>query len=199
MAAAWLPALASILSSAYGAYQSSQGRSSQQGAQSQDEFQKLPTMTGGQEGLLQQLLSGLGGSGGAMGLGMGNLSQLLSGSPDAFKAFEAPAMRQFQQQIIPSIAERFSGLGSGSQGSSAFGQQMGAAGAGLSEQLAALRGNLQQNALQQLLGFGQLGLGSQAFGYGHRTPQPGFLQSLMPGLAQGVSTALTSYGLNKLG
>lgn len=149
------------------------------------QMMQTPTMTGGQQDFLSQLLSGLSGGnvgGGAMGAGMGNLTQLLSGSPEAFKAFEAPYMRQFQEQTIPGLAERFSKLGSGSQGSSAFGQQMGQQAAGLSEQLASLRGNLQQNSMQQLLGFGQMGLGAKPFENVYRPQSTGFLGAMAPGI-----------------
>lgn len=160
-----------------------------------------PTMTGGQQDLLSQLLGGLSGSnvgGGAMGAGMQNLSQLLSSSPEAFKAFEAPAMRQFQQQIVPSLAERFSGMGSGSQGSSAFGQQLGAAGAGLSENLAQLRAQLQQQALSQLMGFGQMGLGARSFENMYRPATQGFLGGISPGIGAGLTSGFGGGTLSSL-
>ena len=65
------------------------------------------------------------------------------------------ARTDFAQQTIPSIAERFSGLGA--QRSSAFGQQLGQAGAGLESNLAAqgAQYGLESNrALQNLLGIG---------------------------------------------
>lgn len=127
--------------------------------QHKEKLRSIPTMDPNQQALFSQLLGGLGGQGGALSSGMGNLSQLLSGSPQAFQAYEAPAMRQFQQEIIPGIAERFSRFGQGSQQSSAFGQQMGQAGSMLSENLAAQRGGLQQNAMSQLISL--LGLGTQ--------------------------------------
>lgn len=161
----------------------------------QDEFQKLPTMTDEQLNLFKQMMSQMSGP---MSSGMSNLSDILSNKPEAFEKFEKPFISQFQQQTVPSIAERFSSLGSGSQGSSAFSQELGAAGTGLSEKLAAMRGGLQQNALSQLMGMMQSGLGAQAFGYGHRSPQQGFWASLAPGLAQGIGQAGTAWGLSKL-
>lgn len=160
----------------------------------QDEFQKLPTMTDEQSSILKQLMSQMGGP---LSAGMGNLSDILSNQPGAFEKFEKPFITQFQQQTVPGIAERFSALGSGSQGSSAFAQEMGAAGAGLSERLASMRGGLQQNALSQLMGMMQTGLGAQAFGYGHRTPQKGFWESIMPGLAQGAGQAGGAWAAKK--
>lgn len=79
------------------------------------------------------------------------LSQILGQSPEALQAFERPAMRQFEQQVLPSIAERFTGqFGAGSQRSSGFGQQLGQAGAGLTENLAAQRAGLSMGAIEQL-------------------------------------------------
>ena len=106
------------------------------------------------------------------------LSQALSGlqgNMGSFEPFAQRARTQFNQQTIPGIAERFTSLGAGAQRSSAFQQQLGQAGAGLEEALAALgsQHGLQQNQqLMQLLGIGlqpqfeyanpQQGLGSQA-------------------------------------
>jgi len=76
-------------------------------------------------------------------------SQLLSGDPEATKAFEAPYMRQFNEQTIPGIAERFSGMGAGAQSSGAFQRALGGAGADLQERLASLREGLKFQASTQ--------------------------------------------------
>jgi hypothetical protein len=150
---------------------------------------QLPTMSPEQMNLLNSMLSKMMGP---MSQGMGNLSQLLSGSPEAFKAFEAPAMSQFKQQIVPGIAERFSGLGSGAQGSSAFGQQLGAAGAGLSENLAAMRAGLQQNAMGQLSQMMGMGLGARPFEniYQPEKRDYGFIGAMAPGIGAGLGGML---------
>lgn len=151
-----------------------------------EKMMQTPTMTGGQSDLLNQLLGALqGGGGGLMGQGGQYLSDMLSGSPEAMQKFEAPYMRQFSEKIIPSLSERFSSLGSGSQGSSAFGQQLGAAASGLQEQLASLRGGLQQNALSQLMGMGGMGLGARSFENIFR-PET---QGMMGGIGQGLGQA----------
>jgi len=93
------------------------------------------------------------------------LSQLLSftlpkvttGQQFDFAPIEQQARSGFEQKTIPSIAERFTSMGQGAQGSSAFGQQLGAAGAGLEEALASQKqqfGLQQQGMLQNLLGMG---------------------------------------------
>ncbi len=86
------------------------------------------------------------------------LQQALGGlqsSPTDFAPIEQQAREGFTQNTIPSIMERFTGLGA--QRSSAFGQQLGAAGAGLETNLAAMKSghNLQrQQLLQNLAGLG---------------------------------------------
>jgi hypothetical protein len=181
-------------------------------------FSSFSTGTKGQSALLQQLLGQLRGQNTNIQQnplfqqGSNYLQQLLSGDPQSTASFEAPAMRQFNEQIIPGLAERFSGLGAGSQSSSAFQQALGQAGAGLSENLQALRSGLQFGALPNALGFSQqpisnyqglagLGLGTQMKGFAPK--QPNFLQQLISALAGGAGqfggTLGTSYGLRALG
>lgn len=66
-------------------------------------------------------------------------------------ALMAPAMRRFQEQTIPGIAERFSGTGAGSQSSSAFQQSLGAAGASLQENLAKMSADRKMKLVQYIL------------------------------------------------
>lgn len=146
--------------------------------------QQQPSITPEQKNLFDQLIRGLGGGdfgGGPLGAGLGNLQGILSGDPKAFEAFAAPAKRAFTEQVIPGIAERFSGQDA--QASSAFGQQLGAAGAGLEESLSAQRAGLQSQALSQLQGLlGQAG--QSQFDTQQIAAQPGFLQSLLASLGQ---------------
>lgn len=181
-------------------------------------YSSFNTGTKQQSNFLQQLLGQLQGQSSNIGQnplfqqGSNFLQQLLSGSPESSAAFEAPAMRQFNEQIVPGIAERFSGLGAGAQSSSAFQQALGSAGAGLSENLQALRSGLQmgglghalnfsQQPISNLQGFGQLGLGTQMRGFAPK--QQGFLQQLLMALAGGAGQAGgalgASYGLRGLG
>lgn len=177
-------------------------------------YHAISTLSRGQRSALQRLLGSLSGQpidvqqSPLFQKGSSYLQSLLSGSPEATAAFEAPAMRQFQEQIVPGLAERFAGLGAGAQSSSAFNQALGAAGAGLSENLAALRGQLQLGALPQalgfaqqpisnLLGFSQLGLGTQAQGYTPR--QLPFWQQLLLGVSPGLGQLAGTFGLKKTG
>ena len=74
-----------------------------------------------------------------------------------FAPIEAQARTGFMQNTIPSIAERFSGLGSGGQRSSAFYNSMGQAGAGLEQSLAAMKQNYNMQMMpmmQNMMGMG---------------------------------------------
>ena len=146
------------------------------GGKDKDRFDRESTLSPEQEKiftLVQQLLQGqLGGEG--------------------QQAFEAPFLRQFQEQTIPGIAERFSGLGA--QSSSAFQQSLGAAGAGLQENLAAMGATRQQNTITQLMQM--LGIETKA-----RSPkEKSFLEQFALGAAPSLMDALGSLGsLNQFG
>lgn len=104
-----------------------------------------------QQSALQQLLS----------MGMQNMN------PDAI---EQRARSQFQTQTIPSLAERFTSMGGeGGQRSSAFGAQLGGAGADLESQLANLRSMF---GMQQT----QMGLQPQ-FESIYQPSRPGMLET----------------------
>lgn len=142
-------------------------------------YKAFSTMAPWQQGLAQ---------GQAQGFGqlqpqiMTYLQQLLSGDPEATAAFEAPYMRQFNEQIVPGLANQFAGMGALS--SSGFQQSLGQAGAGLSENLAALREGLRSQAAGQgmqgihdLLGMNTQGLVPKG---------QSFLKQLLLGLSGGV-------------
>lgn len=82
--------------------------------------------------------------------------QSMFSDPDFFDKFEAPIQRQFQEQTVPELANRFASMGSGgSTGSTAFRNQLAREGSNLSTNLAALRGSMQQQAIPQLQSFAQ--------------------------------------------
>jgi len=158
-------------------------------------IQAMPSFSPEQQGLLGQMVGGLGGEGGPLAGGLQNLQQMLAGGGEAF---EAPAMRQFQEQIVPGIAERFSGMGAGAQRSSAFGQQLGQAGAGLAENLAMQREGLKSQGLQQLMGM--LGMGMQSpFNYMQIPGTQGGLGQLLGGLGSGIGAGASMLGMGYLG
>ena len=142
------------------------------GGKDKDRFDRESTLSPEQEQIftmLQEMLQGqLGGEG--------------------QEAFEAPYLRQFQEQTIPGVAERFSGMGAGSQSSSAFQQSLGAAGAGLQENLASMGANRQQNTISKLMEM--LGLNTQAI----VPKEKSFLEQFALGAAPGLAGALGSLG-----
>lgn len=106
-----------------------------------------PSLTPRQEGLLNSLI---GKSQGAVGPTFDFLTRLLSGDESLFEELDAPAIRAFEEQIAPGIAERFSAAGAGSQRSSAFQQQLASAGAGLARGLSENRTALRMGAADRL-------------------------------------------------
>lgn len=172
-------------------------------------YSSASTFNSQQKHLFKQLMASLGGmGGGAFNLqqnplyqgGSTFLQNLFSNSPEQMQQFQAPYLRQFNEQTIPALAERFAGAGA--QSSSAFQQALGQAGAGLSENLASLRGNMQLQGLGSALQYSMspfeqliqlLGMNTQAF-----VPKtPGFGKQLGLGLAGGLGSGLGS-GLGKL-
>lgn len=138
-------------------------------------YQQFSTQSPQQEQLFNQLLSGFGG-------GNSFLQNLLGNSPESLETFSKPHLRQFQQQIVPQIAEGFSGAGAGK--SSAFQQTLASAGTDLSERLASMRGNQQMQLLpilQSLLGQSTQGLIPES--------KP-WWQEALTGLAGGAGSAL---------
>lgn len=71
------------------------------------------------------------------------------GAMPGFGDIERQARRGFEEQTLPSLAERFGQVGPGAERSGAFTQAMSQAGAGLEEQLAGLRAQYNQQAQQQ--------------------------------------------------
>ena len=150
---------------------------------SPEETHQLPAISGPQEQYLNQILQMLGGLGPDI---QSYFSDLFSQSPEAFEKFAAPARRQFEEQIVPSIAEQFAG--SGALSSSGFAQALGGAGAGLTERLAMMREGLKGQGIQQMQGLGQLGLGTKPFGYQTTGAQPGFLQTSFEPIMNAIAT-----------
>lgn len=144
------------------------------GRSKKDKIKQLPLFGEQQEEYLDQLL------GGAQGLtpdALGYLQSILGDEEGAFEDFERPALQQFEEEIIPSILERFSGMGARS--SSALGQTLGRAGKDLETSLSQQRAGLKQSALQQLLGMGQLGLTRRTQPY-VKQGRTGLMEALAP-------------------
>lgn len=148
-----------------------------------EKTQQMPLFSPEQQAFMDMLLQG---TKPGVQSGMEYLSQLLSGDEKEMDIFEAPLRRQYEEQTIPSLAERFASLDA--QDSSAFGQALGQAGAGLTENLAALRQGLKMQALQQLQGLFTPGLGQRQENI-LRPGTSGFLGGVAQGAGQGLGQA----------
>jgi hypothetical protein len=125
------------------------------------------------------------------------MSLLQGGKPYGFDALQNQARENFQQNTIPSLAERFTAMGGG-QRSSAFQGALGNAAGGLESSLAGLGAQLGQQQLGQLLPYGF----AQSFDTQYMPRESGFLEnilsSLLGGAGQGLGQAGGQQGLLKL-
>ncbi|MCK9570511.1 hypothetical protein M0R72_16305 [Candidatus Pacearchaeota archaeon] len=122
------------------------------------------------------------------------LNQLLSQGMSGLDTgvLEQQARQGFAQNTVPSIAERFTSMGSGGgQRSSAFAGSLGSAGVGLESSLAGLR----QGRLMQML---QMGLTPQ-FETMYNPASQGIFGSILPGLSQGAGAAGGLAAMKKFG
>ena len=105
-------------------------------------------------------------------------------------------MQQFNEQVLPQIAERFGGMGALS--SSGFGQALGGAASGLQSQLAQLFSQMQQQAVGQEYGqfnnLSQQGLNYQPFAYQNEKGNTGIFGPLAAGIGYGVGGPLGAAG-----
>ncbi len=153
---------------------------------SPDKQTKLPTGTPEQEALhgdilgqLKQMLE----SGGGYNLAQNYNNNLLQPGQEGFNQFAQPYMQEFEQKLLPQIAERFAGQGALS--SSGFGQAIGGAASDFQSKLAQLFTSLQQQAAQSNLNqFNQMsntGLNYEPFTYKNQQGNQGILGTLGTG------------------
>jgi hypothetical protein len=129
--------------------------------------------------------------------GLGYLQNMFD--PNSYASLEAPAMRQFQEEIIPGIAERFSAMGAGSQSSSSFRNQLGRAGVDLGTNLANLRQQGMMQALPQALQlqqypmqYGQSLFGSSLGSNIAQAPMPGMIAPMLQSFGKAIGSKLGS-------
>lgn len=182
--AASIPAILSLLSSLGPSFM---GNSQDDGAEG---YNQVSTFNPQQKQLFNQSIQGFGGIQPQI---MEYLQQLLSGDSGATEAFAAPYKRQFEQETVPKLAERFAGLGALS--SSGFQQSLGQAGAGLSENLASLREGQRSQAISPIMQMIQslLGQNTKAF----VPKQPGGFQSFITAAAPGIGKGVSQFALSK--
>lgn len=141
-----------------------------------------------QEGLYNQLIgAGKGaGAGGAFGQSSDYYRNLLSDDSADYNAFSQPAIRQYNEEISPGIAEQFAGMGSGGLSSSGFRNAQVQGATDLSERLGALRANLRQAGVQGLQSIGQMGLQNYSQNMVTQPGTEGALSQLTPAIGTGV-------------
>jgi hypothetical protein len=164
------------------------------------------TYNKGQLGLIDQITQSL--KGGAPNIEQNknfqtgqNWLQSMFNDPQFFNQFEAPLQRQFEEQTIPQLANRFGAMGSGGAlESDAFRRQLGREGSNLQTNLGALRGGMQQQAIPQLLGYAQqpfsnyMSMLNQAL-----TPTQNTFQGATPGLFGNLFSSLSGGAAQGLG
>lgn len=127
------------------------------------------------------------------------LAQAMGGMQNPTKGFgpiEEQARMGFRQKTLPSILERFAGMGQNRMSSGLMGS-LGEAGTGLETNLAAMKsqyGLQNQGNLQNLLGMGL----TQQFDTIYKPKSPGILGGMMGGLGQGLGGALGGGMLKEL-
>ncbi len=155
-----------------------------------DKLKKFEQFSPEQQKLFQNFIGMLTQQGGGIGGAFNVLNQYLDPESEAYKNMEAPYMQQFNEQIIPQLAERFAGAGGGMGGalsSSGFGQALGAAGSQLQTNLAAMKTGLQRQAAGDIFGLAQGALGQQPFGYRNVQGYAGLLPQIAGQGAQGFA------------
>ena len=136
---------------------------------------------------LKRILAGGGRPEGELyGAGEEYIKRLLSG--EGFEEFEAPLIRQFEEQTVPGVAERFAGIGGLS--SSGLQQALGQAASGLTEKLGAQRAGLTQQALGQGLQYAQQPMQNLLAALGLKPQQPYY----QPGTTGFASQMLDKWG-----
>jgi len=139
---------------------------------------QVPQFNPQQQGALNQILA----------QAMGGLQ----GNKFDFEPIEQQARQGFQQQTIPSIAERFSRMGSGGgQRSSAFAGSLGQAASGLDTNLASMRSQFGQTQQGQLMHLLQMALSPQNENI-YMPSSQGFLGGMSGGMGQGIGSGIGS-------
>lgn len=113
-----------------------------------------------------------------------------------FEPIRQAATTHFQQNIIPGITERFAKSGDNAPSSGVLQQQLGQAGAGLAERLAAMQSEFGQQQERTGLEQARLGLTPTQEYYTQESPWQNPLQSLAGGVASSIP-GIAEIGLKK--
>lgn len=170
---AWIVPLISAAATVYSAYQGSKSKGGSAYG-TEGEFKTLPTKTPEQSKNINDILNQLSTTNPQA---FNYIRSILSNEPGAFEDFERPYKEQFEQEIVPQIAEQFAGAGALS--SSGLNQSLASAGRRLSSDLAAQRANLKQGAINNLLSYQGQGQQSMFQNY-FQQGQQGAVQQVLP-------------------
>ncbi len=137
-----------------------------------------------QEPLYQQAVgAGLGpGAGGAFGDTADYYRDLLSNDPQALQDYINPALRQYNEEIVPGLSEQFAGMGAGGLSSSGFRNAQIQGATDLSERIGQIRANLRQAGAQGLQQIGQTGLQNYSQNMVTEQGSPGFASQVAPAI-----------------
>lgn len=138
---------------------------------SPDAIEQVPTVTPEQKSVLEYLQQ----------LGIQGLQNPYGG----FAPIAQQSINQFNQETVPTLAERFTSMGNGALSSPAFASQLGQAGAGLHQDLAAQQAQYGQQNIQTLLQMLQLGLNPQSENI-FRPGQNGLIQNAILAAIRGL-------------
>lgn len=174
--------------------------------QKKPKIKQQSTLRPEQERLYEQLQNALinPGAGGAFGDVADYYRNLMSDNPADYQAFAAPALRQYNEEIVPGLSEQFAGMGSGGLSSSGFRNAQIQGATDLSERLGSLRAQLRQQGVQGLQNLGAFGLSPFSENV-RNTPQANFSENLAEGVGQILPSVATSYfnkntgGIPKIG
>lgn len=157
-----------------------------------EEHEQVSTLLPNQRGIQKKLSKAAKGrgAGGAFGESADYYRDLLANDPSAFQNFAAPAMRQFNEEIIPQLSEQFAGMGSGGLSSSSFRNAAVNEGQGLAERLASLREGLRQQGAQGLQGIGTQALGNYSQDRITQQGTEGLLSQAAPIVGAGIGMAV---------
>lgn len=118
---------------------------------------QMPQYTPQQMQFFQKLMGGVGGG---LDQSMNYLQQMAAGDESMFEQMEKPAYTAFDK-MLGQIGSRYSGMGA--RDSSAYENAMAGAGAEMAENLQAKRAQMQQSAIEKLLGMSESLLGQRPY------------------------------------
>lgn len=158
-----------------------------------EKHKRVSTLMPNQQSILDNLTNSLQneGAGGAFGNASDYYRDLLNPNGENANDFIAPQKRQFNEEIIPDLAEQFAGMGSGALTSSGFRNAGVSAGTDLAERLGAIRAQLRQQGAQGLSNLGQMGLGNYSQDVVSQPGTQGFLSQISPLIGEAASAYAT--------